>query len=339
MSNEIATEMPEPAQAPDPFQTALNCYLSALLAIGASAAELCPQVGVAFRSRLLRLRRRLAFDASPDSLEQTRVVFESELQEFTQRSTQHVQSRRDDICQALHEVRNSTEALASRHDLYIARLRQFAAEMGSGAASSDPTQLKETFELHAAVLNSCLDSLSHEVISPLDNLRENIGRMKERLAGADLEADTDPVTGLMNRREIKRQLSARWNGEAPLAALRYTLNDFAGMRKAYGEMAADDVMIEFSDRLVAQVRPQDIVYRWQDDQLLVLFLCSAAVAAPRAAQIARWLDGRYKIASAGTIEVTATVAVFEPLPGETVDQLIFRLDAPAQIAELPRAGG
>ena len=63
------TEVPTQQNAD---QTALACYLSTVVAIGNCMAEVCPSVGTMYRDRLLKLPRRLGFDATPKALEQSR---------------------------------------------------------------------------------------------------------------------------------------------------------------------------------------------------------------------------------------------------------------------------
>ena len=56
-------------------QTALACYLSAVVAIGNCMADVCPAVGTVYRDRFLRVPRRLGFEATPRALHQSREEF------------------------------------------------------------------------------------------------------------------------------------------------------------------------------------------------------------------------------------------------------------------------
>src|ERR1700684_3822862 len=64
-------------------QTALACYLSTVVAIGNCMAEVCPSVGSMYRDRLLKLPRRLGFDATPQTLEQSCEAVKTDLLEYS----------------------------------------------------------------------------------------------------------------------------------------------------------------------------------------------------------------------------------------------------------------
>ena len=63
----------------DELQSAVNCYLSTLLAAANCVSKTCPEVGGLYRHRLSRLRSRLAFDSSPKALDESRAAVETEL--------------------------------------------------------------------------------------------------------------------------------------------------------------------------------------------------------------------------------------------------------------------
>ena len=59
------------ATSDDALQSALSGYLSTLAAIADCVGEACPEVGAPYRQRLHRLRNRLAFQMTPDAVEES----------------------------------------------------------------------------------------------------------------------------------------------------------------------------------------------------------------------------------------------------------------------------
>src|ERR1700693_4082723 len=78
------TDLSNPAADQGEQQSALTCYQSAILAIAQCMAEVCPRVGLVYNHRLLRLPRRLGFDATPQALAASREAVEAALAEYGQ---------------------------------------------------------------------------------------------------------------------------------------------------------------------------------------------------------------------------------------------------------------
>ena len=89
-----------------------------------------------------------------------------------------------------------------------------------------------------------------------------------------LQATTDDLTGLFNRRHIARRLSeemsrASRNGH-PLAALLLDADDFKSINDTYGHDVGDDVLKGLARLLLDEVRTEDIVARWGGEEFLLL---------------------------------------------------------------------
>jgi diguanylate cyclase (GGDEF)-like protein len=112
------------------------------------------------------------------------------------------------------------------------------------------------------------------------------------LVRARVEAGTDPVTGCMNHRAMRRRLheeigrAMRTGG--PLSALLIDLDNFKLVNDRHGHQAGDTVLREVCQALVGEVRAFDRVARYGGDEFVVILpnadLESAAAAAARALQ-------------------------------------------------------
>src|ERR1700736_6113967 len=60
----------------------LECYLASIMALAECVEAACPAVGVQYYDQVMRIRRRLAFDSSPVTLEETRESLESTLMAY-----------------------------------------------------------------------------------------------------------------------------------------------------------------------------------------------------------------------------------------------------------------
>jgi diguanylate cyclase (GGDEF)-like protein len=110
------------------------------------------------------------------------------------------------------------------------------------------------------------------------------------LVRARAEAGTDPVTGSMNHRAMRRRLGeeidrARRTG-APLSSLILDLDDFKLVNDRHGHQAGDELLREVVRALLGEFRAFDRVARYGGDEFVVILpnadLPAAATAAARA---------------------------------------------------------
>jgi GGDEF domain-containing protein len=281
------------------LHTAVNCYLSTLLATANCVGAACPEVGGLYRHRLNRLRSRLAFDSSPAALEESSASVETELNEFASKASLYVAQHGVELRSAIGTLEEIVRSLAQRQDFYGARLRQFAAQMETAAYPTEPGQIQDVVALQVAGLLSCVESMSHETQSLVLRMRNELGAVEQRLQESEV---TDPLTGLMNRREMERQIESRKKAGSPPVLLHFQLN---------GEVNAE-VMQQVASRLGSQFRHKDFVCRWTDTDFLVLFQGPQEIAQMRVEQIVPWVAGRYLLESGESVQIGVDARLTEP---------------------------
>jgi len=151
------------------------------------------------------------------------------------------------------------------------------------------------------------------------------------LVRARVEAGTDPVTGCMNHRAMRRRLdeeigrATRTGG--PLSCLLIDLDDFKLVNDHHGHQAGDAMLRGVVQGLVGEFRAFDRVARYGGDEFVVILpnadLESAAAAASRALQ-------RLQAGSAhdgGTRGVSASIGVAQWRASMSTDALLEACDA------------
>lgn len=103
----------------------------------------------------------------------------------------------------------------------------------------------------------------------------------ERLAGAraraellELQATTDPLTGIANRRradeELLRQVAhARRYGQ-PFGVVLVDLDNFKAVNDTYGHEVGDEVLVAAVARLRSGIRAADLLGRWGGEEFVIL---------------------------------------------------------------------
>lgn len=275
----------------------VHCYLSTLQTVADALVQTCPPVGAPYRQRLSRLRARLAFDSSVVALEDSTAVTAQELKDYAAKASGYVERQNLALHEGIASLQEIVRTLAQRQRYYGERLRQLAGKIHShqNAGSGDGK-----LEAQVGGLVSCVESMSHETHSLVHRMREEMRRVEARLAEAEV---TDPITGLMNRREMERSIKAvQGRGETPV------LLSFDFDRDLHDEVAQ-----QVAKRLGAQFRHKDLIARWSESQFLVLFHGKPEIARSRAEQVAPWIGGRHVLDSGMTVETAVDARLVESL--------------------------
>jgi diguanylate cyclase (GGDEF)-like protein/PAS domain S-box-containing protein len=91
------------------------------------------------------------------------------------------------------------------------------------------------------------------------------------------KAETDPLTGLLNRagfnRRLQAMLAARGGNRRDLALLFGDLDKFKPVNDGFGHAAGDMVLREIATRMGRCMREVDVAARWAGDEFAVLMPC------------------------------------------------------------------
>lgn len=87
-------------------------------------------------------------------------------------------------------------------------------------------------------------------------------------------ANTDPLTGVNNRRSFERISAKEWERakryQQPLSILALDLDHFKRVNDTYGHKAGDDVLKQFSSICLQEVRKGDSIFRMGGEEFTVL---------------------------------------------------------------------
>jgi len=319
-----------PVPARQQQQDALTCYMSAILAIAKSMQQVCPQAGLVFSNRLERLPRRLGFDATPKALADTREALEIDLAEYTKAAGAWTQGGADLARAILANISTITESLGHEDELHSAMVEGLAEQMEISGEVDDEAQLRPALKRYAAGLRAYIQRREKERTPVLTDLLTRATELNEWLSGARTDESIDELTGLLNRHEAERQLKAALTRGKPFCVPVFQWAEAHSIPAQLGRAGADQILKEFAERLVHLVRPRDIVCRWSEDKLAVIFDCRSEEARDRAAKIAQWISDKYSIVvgeKVRGVDARALSAVIEPVAGEGVEELIQQIDA------------
>jgi PleD family two-component response regulator len=143
-------------------------------------------------------------------------------------------------------------------------------------------------------LQSCIASMLQEHQALLARMHDELSASGRRMRET---AVSDPVTGMMNRFEMRRQIDAcKAKGIAPVL-----------LRFHFTGPIDDEIARQIAERLGSQLRHKDFVSRWSEYDFLVLFQGPPEIADARAKQILPWVGGKYLLDNGDSVQITAEV--------------------------------
>ena len=145
------------------------------------------------------------------------------------------------------------------------------------------------------------------------------------------KAESDPLTGLINRRGIEHLLEKEYNGwkagEHPLTVGIGDLDHFKEINDQYGHDAGDEILRQTAQVLSESLRKDSAVCRWGGEEFLFLFPNSLTEATAALERIRSRLESTPVRYQGKEIPLTMTFGAASARDGYNIDDIIRRADA------------
>jgi len=163
------------------------------------------------------------------------------------------------------------------------------------------------------------DTLRDAVQLTLNQHQDEVGRL-------NTQAQTDPMTGLLNRRAMSAALNAYASDGAPVAVIAMDLDHFKRINDTFGHLTGDKVLIALAEVIRAGLRDQDRAFRVGGEEFIALLpTASAAQAGEVAERLRAAVARRLMPDSVGRVTISIGVALW-PQDGESASEVIRRAD-------------
>lgn len=157
-----------------------------------------------------------------------------------------------------------------------------------------------------------------------DQVGTQVGMLRV-LAQTTLQAATDPLTGLMNRRTLENRVRELIRRDQPLAIAFADLDHFKHINDVYGHDVGDRVLRAYSRTLNGVLRTEDLVARYGGEEFVaVLPNVTAEQATQALARIGPELAAT--LAASGLPAVTATYGLADSTDGASFEQILAAAD-------------
>jgi diguanylate cyclase (GGDEF)-like protein len=232
----------------------------------------------------------------------------------------------------------------ARHEPFTAMRKRALARAGAAAGATAKVDSAQFLGVPEAEMTPAVKQALQALLTELDDLRAEVGRLKTRLSEAEGLADRDALTPLLNRRAFVRELSrvktfAQRYG-APASLVYFDLDGFKAINDRYGHAAGDAALKAVAERLVANVRESDIVGRMGGDEFaIVLVQADQATAGAKADRLAAVIEREPLRFGDWNAPVHISYGVIELTPDADAEALIAAADAAMFAAKRRRKAG
>lgn len=301
----MSETQPELESRQDLTQTAINCYLSVILAAAECAAKTCPEIGAPYKNRWRRLPQRIGFDFSAQSLEASGRMFQADLERYAELA-RYYSSESLRLVEKLGQEADEFDAAAQGAAASAALLDELAESL-ENAADLDGGENGDLLHLQSQGLRKAARQLRARLLPSLDNIAATMRDCRRVLRKAEQETILDGATGFVNARGFRYELTARFEQSQYCCVM---LIDCSAMLKNGDDCSEESfnaIVPEFAIRLGDQFRPWDCLARVASRRFAIIFEASSATARERSAQIVRTVNGLYH----GGVVVACTATVLE----------------------------
>ncbi len=162
--------------------------------------------------------------------------------------------------------------------------------------------------------------------------------LEEQTRKLDLQATTDPLTGIFNRlkfnQELATEMARSWRYKTPLSVVMYDLDHFKAVNDTHGHQVGDRVLVGITRIAAGHIRQTDVLARWGGEEFMILTPnCDSQHAFELAEKLRRLIE-EFDFAEVGTVTCSFGVAQFQD--GDTAETLTSRADEALYAAK--RAG-
>lgn len=339
-SNQPASEDPKSDAKSDPKSNlksdlaaaVLECYRSALRAMGKSGVRACPAVGSDLQQDLAGCGSRLSGNITTALVKETEAHVEERLLQWGESTAKHFKTKANEVKELLLVLAGTAKSMGERDQRYTQQFNKFTEQLEAIADLEDLSQIRASLVERATELKTCVDRMAEDSKRSVAQLQAEVSTYETKLKAVEQVALRDGLTGLANRRNVEEHIEWRIAHLAVFSVAILDLERFKQVNDSYGHPVGDNLLQQFAQELQSNSRATDIVGRWGGDEFILILDCDLSAAKLQLQRLQKWAFGEYTINLAALssqikISVGASIGLAQWTPGQTLPELIAAADS------------
>lgn len=184
-------------------------------------------------------------------------------------------------------------------------------------------------------LRGALQSQQQELLG----LEDNANLLEAEQVQLQSRALTDPLTGVLNRTGIARQLNHRHGGgllPSHTGLIVLDIDHFKSINDNYGHDVGDAILREFADLIRNEIRVHDLFARWGGEEFILLVEETTTEKLSTLAEKLRQKTASHQFKALPANTITVSIGVVKATDNESFDNLFKRGDKALYKAKLYR---
>ncbi len=188
------------------------------------------------------------------------------------------------VNQLMRSIHYAIERKEAEEELRLAKIEAETAgwylHEANEKLTHEITERKRLEEEHKKMIellsesNQSLEKTNKELDRVNEKLKEHEKALIEANEKLEIQATTDPLTQLFNRRQgekiLKEEMARVQRGKQVMGVIMVDLDHFKSVNDTYGHDGGDAVLVDIAARLKRSCREYDSVVRWGGEELLII---------------------------------------------------------------------
>lgn len=194
-----------------------------------------------------------------------------------------------------------------------AAVRQLHLRLQQSTASADPAILLRRNAEMERFLNETRERTEQEIRA----MQAALSQHQDELAASIQRAETDALTGLLNRRAYDEKLQQAYHRTVrqktePLSLILFDLDYFKQVNDEFGHQYGDAYLNKMAHAMRGVIRAEvDLAFRFGGDEFAMLLFCDRNIACKKAMEVLVEMSGKVSIGIASLAPETASPPALE----------------------------